>query len=136
MSSRNKFTSGTSATERFSFATQQTAECMLGELESQRLEVCLVPARTKKHEDHMIRVALSKNPKWYSDFCSKYLQTCRKRKKVLSDTAIKRNFTVRALTNIIQNRKTQPSCYIVRLLTEIDLYQRKHKISLASSNPF
>lgn len=35
-------------------------------LDSQRLEVILIPAPEPKHHDHKIRVAIDSNPPWYS----------------------------------------------------------------------
>jgi hypothetical protein len=56
---------------------QDIIETMLSELQTQTLEVALVPAPEPKHEGHMIRAAISKNPQWYGRL---YAQTRCKRK--------------------------------------------------------
>lgn len=127
--------SSTATTERFSFAIQTGAEQMLGELLGNRLEVILIPQKIRTNENGMIRVAASKNPRWYREFCLKYLKPLRRR-KVLPDTNIKRLPTIRALMHIIHNTEPKFETYVLRLIPEIEIYARKNKISLGNANPF
>lgn len=46
----------------------QHAQVMLSELESQFLEVVLLDAPEPNFDGHKIRVAVNKNPQWYSDY--------------------------------------------------------------------
>lgn len=44
---------------------EQVLQCMLWELQNNRLEVALVPAPEPKFEGHKIRVAISQNCDWF-----------------------------------------------------------------------
>ncbi len=72
---------------------------MLAELESNRLDVGLVPLNPRLrnyNEGGCKRVAFSKNTKWYRDFCCRHLSS-RKRNHRKPDTRIKRANVLRAL---------------------------------------
>lgn len=73
---------------------------MLNELESSQLVVVLVPQKRHTNEGGMIRVAVSRNCRWYRVFCAKNPST-RKRRNSAPDTAIKRFRTIDALTKMI-----------------------------------
>ena len=79
---------------------QTGLELMLAELQSSELRVELVPQRVRTNEGGCIRVACSKNAKWYRDFCGKHL-SCRKRKNLASDTRIKRANAIKTLETMI-----------------------------------
>jgi hypothetical protein len=81
-------------------------EQMLGELESQRLEVVLVPLNPRMrnyNEGGMKRVCANKNPRWYSNLCNKHL-SCRKRNHRKPDTKIKRANIVRILRRLCDGK--------------------------------
>lgn len=88
-------------------------QLMLDELESNRLEVCLVPCRQRVNEGGMIRVAVSRNAKWYRDFCASR-PSSRIRKNAAPDTIIKRRGTRRALEALLAGRES--SIYSSQLL--------------------
>jgi len=48
------------------------AEYLFNDLKSNKLTVVLAPAPEPKHCGHMIRVAESQNPRWYSDLYHSY----------------------------------------------------------------
>jgi hypothetical protein len=73
---------------------------MRDELDANRLEVVLVPQRHFTNEGGMIRCAVSKNAKWYRDFCASHAST-RTRKKSAFDTRIRRANTLRTLAAIL-----------------------------------
>lgn len=75
-------------------------EMMLAELESNQLEVCLVPQKRFTNECGMIRVAVSKNCTWYRRFCAKY-PSSRVRNNSCFDTRIKRRDTIRSLNRML-----------------------------------
>lgn len=56
---------------------RSAVEVMIGDLESQRLEVALVPAR---RGDAFIRAVESTNPDWYRRLCANHTK-CRKNKR-------------------------------------------------------
>jgi hypothetical protein len=64
---------------------------LLGELESNRLEVILVPAPDPKHTGHMIRAVENRNPGWYSNLYWSY-------------NHFRRDKSVRSLNRIIEER--------------------------------
>ncbi len=67
-------------------------EILLAELESNRLEVQLVPLSPNKrgyNEGGMKRVAVSKSPRWYSALCNRHLSS-RIRNHRKPDTKLKR----------------------------------------------
>ena len=45
---------------------QREAQLLLGELQSNKLEVILIPAPEQRFSGHKIRVAVNHNPPWYS----------------------------------------------------------------------
>lgn len=73
---------------------------MLAELEGNRLEVILVPQRRWTNEGGCVRVAVSKNCRWYRAWCAKY-PSSRVRRNSAPDTLIKRANTVKALEGLI-----------------------------------
>lgn len=73
---------------------------MLCELESSHLEVILVPQRRFTNEGGMVRVAVSRNCKWYRAFC-RANPSSRVRRNSAPDTRIKRFRTVAALGAMI-----------------------------------
>lgn len=72
---------------------------MREELESSRLDVCLIPSPvlyqpTQKKK----RIVMDRNPSWYRQFCAEYQsRRTRPRRKRHGDTMIKRQHTLRAL---------------------------------------
>ncbi len=78
-------------------------EIMLAELESNRLEVMLVPQKRFTNECGMIRVAVSKNCTWYRKFCARHLSG-RLRKNSAPDTKIKRRDTIRSLNRMMAGK--------------------------------
>lgn len=89
-------------------------EFALAELEGNRLEVILVPSRVYVNEGGCIRVAISKNARWYREFCADY-PSGRNRRKAGSDTRIKRANIVSVLNTLI-NRGDSRSAYAPHLL--------------------
>lgn len=87
---------------------------MLCELEGNQLVVMLVPQKWHTNEGGMIRVAVSKNAKWYRDFCKAH-PSSRKRRNNAPDTRIKRFRTVAALQAMISG--TRSTYYHQQLLT-------------------
>jgi hypothetical protein len=77
------------------------AEELLAELESNSLQVMLVPTRYRMNEGGCVRVAVSKNATWYRRFCALYASG-RKRNNRAFDTKIKRLATIRALERFAQ----------------------------------
>lgn len=75
-------------------------EQILAELESNRLEVILVPQRRWTNEGGMCRCAVSKNTRWYRAYCLAN-PSSRRRKNSAPDTRIKRANTVKALEGLI-----------------------------------
>lgn len=88
-------------------------EMMLAELESSCLEVALVPSRHFVNEGGCVRVAVSKNAKWYRDFCARHASG-RSRNNRAFDTRIKRRNVVRTLNAILRGRAR--SKYVPELL--------------------
>jgi len=80
-------------------------EQMLNELESNRLEVILIPEKRRTHDMGMVRCAVSKNAKWYRDFCGRFASS-RKRRNAAFDTCIKRHRTIAALQDMIAGRRS------------------------------
>lgn len=99
-------------------AQRQAARDLLDELESTCLEVILVPQRTYTNHGGMIRVAASRNCRWYRRFCLAHPST-RRRRKAAPDTAIKRAHTRRTLRRLAAGLWTGTT-YDHRLLAEID----------------
>lgn len=75
-------------------------EQMLAELESNSLQVCLAPSKRQINEHDQIRVALSRNAKWYRDLCS-HFHSGRKKHRTNFDTLIKRQHTLSALNRLL-----------------------------------
>ena len=95
---------------------RRMAEEMLAELQSQRLEVVLVPSREGVG---MIRAVSEQNPEWYREFCRLY--PSRRRRSHLKqefDTAISRKTTIKGLEHLLEGNVTSP--YAERLLNFIN----------------
>jgi len=91
---------------------------LLDELESNRLEVGLIPCRRECNVGGMIRVTLSQNAKWYRDFCANYPST-RRRKKSAFDTKIKRANIVAALNSILRGEtRSVYASHLLRIARE------------------
>lgn len=90
-------------------------ELMLMELESNRLEVVLVPSKVNPSGSGMIRAVAWRNALWYRKFCAANLST-RKRRNSRPDTCIKRFRTVDALQKMIEGRR---STYYFNQLSDI-----------------
>ncbi len=91
-------------------------QLMLDLLESQRLEVQLVPLNPRMRNYNaggMKRVAANRNTKWYSDFCRRHLSS-RKRNRRKWDTRIKRANILRILRRLAEG-KTSRSKYAAEL---------------------
>lgn len=88
-------------------------ELMLNELDSSQLEVVLVPQRRFTNHGGMVRVAISKNAKWYRDFCGRF-SSSRVRRNVAFDTRIKRRHILRVLRALLAGKST--SIYAPALL--------------------
>lgn len=122
---------------------RRAAMRMLSELESQRLEVVLVPSRDPDcaMRGGMIRAVQEANPEWYQDFCSQFTAkrraSCRRcyrrcqcdkeerqrlrwrtRPRRLHDTLIKRQDTIRGLRELIKGQCV--SIYAQRLADFIE----------------
>lgn len=78
----------------------QALEQMLAELEGNRLEVILVPQRRWTNEGGCVRVAVSRNCRWYRAWCLAN-PSSRRRKNNAPDTRIKRANTVKAIEGLI-----------------------------------
>ncbi len=79
---------------------------MFDELESQRLEVQLVPLNPRLrnyNEGGCKRVVVSKSPRWYSALCGRHL-SCRKRNHRKPDTKIKRRSILRILKRLCDGK--------------------------------
>lgn len=87
------------------------AEELLAELEyNGKFEVGTKPIDEPKHSGHKLRAVFVENPKWYQDFCSKYIRYKLKRGKAgrirqnktpNHHTLINRRETINALKRII-----------------------------------
>ena len=127
---------------------RRAAERMLSELEGSRLEVCLIPSRDPDcaMRGGMIRAVQESNPEWYQDFCAQFTAKrrahCRRcfrrcrcdkeerqrlrwrtRPRMLHDTLIKRQHTIRALKELVKGRCE--TIYANRLADFIDSYQQR-----------
>lgn len=81
-------------------------QLLLDELESSRLEVCLVPLNPKLrnyNEGGMKRVASNKNAAWYRKFCGSHLSS-RVRNHRKLDTKIKRRDILRILARLVAGK--------------------------------
>lgn len=96
---------------------REAAESLLYELESQCLDVVLVPRPDDDtHGRCKIRVAQESNPDWYRDFCAEYesRRTRPRMRRHKLDTKIKRQHTVAALERFLAGKIE--SEYVDRLL--------------------
>ena len=94
---------------------RETFSYMYYDLLSNQLDVCLVPSTTHRARNGCCsRAVVSKNPKWYQDFCRTYEYDARKKK---TKTIIKRANTLRALKALSDGRKSKHK--YVEHLTEI-----------------
>lgn len=78
---------------------------MLNELESNRLEVILVPSKRPTNEGTMVRCVAGRNALWYRKFCAANVST-RGVRRGKFDTCIKRFRTVDALMAMIDGRRS------------------------------
>lgn len=80
---------------------------MLTELWECQLNVCLIPSTDEqtKEDGGMIRVAISKNPEWYSELCSSHIRKSKKKKKFR--TIIKRRNILEILEHMINSGFTK-----------------------------
>ena len=84
---------------------RETFSYMYYDLLSNQLEVCLVPSTTHRVRNGCCsRAVVSKNPKWYQDFCRTYEYDARKKKM---KTIIKRANTLRALKALSEGRASK-----------------------------
>jgi hypothetical protein len=103
---------------------------MLDELQSNHLEVILVPSKNRDRRDHdMIRVVASRNCDWYRKFCANNLST-RKRRNPRPDTCIKRFRTIDALERMIAGTR---STYYFNQLSDIARKFKTHEHSFKTS---
>ena len=94
---------------------QKAYSFMYYDLLSNQLEVCLVPSTTHRARNGCCsRAVVSKNPKWYRDFCKTYEYDHRKKK---AKTIIKRRDILKLLKRLSEG-KIVYSKYIEHL-TEI-----------------
>lgn len=92
---------------------------MLYELESNRLEVVLIPDCYDMILNSL-RVVVSRNCKWYRDFCESYTSgRKRARNRSKHDTLIKRRETISALKKLISGKND--CVYTQRVLDFIEL---------------
>lgn len=96
------------------FEEQIIALDLLEDLESNSLEVVLIPAREQKHSLHFIRCVQYQNAEWYRKFCEKYISA---RKGFKIRTRIKRQATIKALQKIANG--INDSTYTERILNFI-----------------
>lgn len=99
---------------------QCVAEIMAEELESNRLDICLVPSPVEfQPTGRKQRVVLEKNPSWYRRLCADYPSNRRRpRTKRHDDTRIKRRNTLSALKRISQGDASTE--YTQRLLPIVE----------------
>ena len=103
---------------------------MLIELESNRLEVVLVPSGDCSHE-RMSRVAVARNPEWYRALCAEFPRAGRERRKVR--TIIKRRETLSALERIAIAGK-DGSVYCERLWPYVVDYAKSEMVKYSAQN--
>ena len=80
--------------------------CMLMELEANRLEVILVPSRVPEcaADGGKIRVPVSQNVEWYRELCSHYpVPSSRKKPR----TTVKRQEVIRVLSRLKSEKETK-----------------------------
>ena len=127
---------------------RRAAERMLAELESSQLEVVLIPSKDRDcaMRGGKIRVAHMQNAEWYQDFCAQFTAKrrarCRrcfrrcqcekeekrkrrwgKRPRMLHDTSIKKQDTIRGLKELTRGKCV--SIYAQRLAEFISSYQQR-----------
>jgi hypothetical protein len=83
--------------------TSALAQEYLDELEGYALEVVLIPSNDPDcaMRGGMIRAVQSENAKWYREFCATHQSSRRRNRRDDNDTMIKRQWTRRALTELI-----------------------------------
>ncbi len=103
-------------------AIVKTARILRDELESNWLEVVLVPSRDPEcaMRGGCIRVAHSYNADWYREFCKLY-RCNRRRQRRRHDTKIKRQHTIAALKRLEAGRNGD-TIYTQRLIEFIKDY--------------
>lgn len=104
------------------------AEECLAELEGNILEVILVPSQDPEcaMRGGMIRCVASQNARWYREFCEQF-ESNRRRPRNKPDTMIRRQWTRRALKELIEG-KCQ-TIYAQRLKQFIRSYARENPIT-------
>ena len=97
-------------------------QTMLYELESQKIEVCLIPLPDGRKK----RVAFEQNPEWYRRFCALYESgRSRPRKRSKSDTLIKRRATIAALRKLQSG--INDTIYTERILEFVESQNREYE---------
>jgi hypothetical protein len=87
---------------------QEHLEIMLSELESHRLEVCLVPLNPKMrgyNDGGCKRTLLDQNPRWYRSLCAEHASS-RGARRGKFDTRIRRQNIERVLARLIAGKKS------------------------------
>lgn len=85
---------------------QEQAKELLTDLNANYLEVVLIPAPDPRHSGHYVRVTQYQNCAWYRTFCKEHPSNRRWQNRK-GRTLIKRNWTIKGLTDLIEgNPKT------------------------------
>lgn len=103
-------------------ASPDVFAALLAELESNRLEVAIVPAPHPRHSLHGVRVAVSRNPTWYRRLCALF-PSGRNRARALPDTRIRRAAIVRILSRLAAGAPVRSS-YVGPLARAADQFVR------------
>lgn len=102
---------------------------MADELESNRLEVVLLPHKRAMHPAQMVRATTSTNPEWYQKLCAQFVSS-RKRGHRQNRTAIKRREALRALRRIAEGKGPRRNSHYapryIELLLPVVEYELKH----------
>lgn len=96
------------------YATEKDRELAgraLQELETERLQIILVPAPDPHFDGHKIRVIASENPKWYQRFVSGRWSR--------RGCNVHRGRVVRALTRVYSNGRIRGNGYERQLMVEL-----------------
>jgi hypothetical protein len=102
------------------------AQEMLEELESNRLEVFLIPDCYDETRNSR-RVVISQNAAWYRQFCAEY-PSRRRLKKAKIDTIIKRKHTINGLNRVIAgDRKTIYAKRLIQFMGEQTMVTFEHE---------
>lgn len=101
---------------------RETACQMIADLETDQLEICLIPS-TLQHQPTELkrRAVITQNPRWYQRFCAEWPKNrSRPRRKNKPDTRIVRANTIAALYEIASGRAATQ--YAQRLLPHVETY--------------